>query len=413
MLRRLASLLLASLLIFTCAGALTRDELRAAYREIRSRRSDASPYLAEADPQDFTRAGALTVEAQQEALDYLNFLRRIAGLDPVSLSPLYTLRSQNAALLLAAGDALDHEPARPDGMDDELYESALLGTRLGNLARFNWMRPEILLDGVEYFARDDGSMNLPVLGHRRWLLNPYMAETGFGLANAVSGMSYVVMYAVDGGNASAAWDAVCWPASGAFPVELMRSEIAWSVSLNAALYDLAASAPAITLTEEISGARFSFDLSDGSGDGFCHLSTEACGAGSCLIFRPNLAAAGLDEYLQNQIWSVSIDGLRGTDGAEKSLAYQVEMTSLYAQDVANVELSQIEATLCTGEQLQLRASVIPSYADDLSVTWKSSDPSVADVDWTGLVTARSPGSCEITAGSANGRSDVCTVTVTG
>ena len=62
--------------------------------------------------------------------------------------------------------------------------------------------------------------------------------------------------------------------------------------------------------------------------------------------------------------------------------------------------------------LQLTADVVPAYADDLRVNWTSSDPSVADVDWTGVVTARAPGSCEISATSSNGRSDVCAVTVT-
>ena len=297
-------------------------------------------------------------------------------------------------------------------MDGALYESALLGTSQGNLVKFNWMRPEILLDGVEYFARDDGSMNLSVLGHRRWLLNPAMAETGFGLANAVSGMSYVVMYAVDDGNAAAQWERVCWPAAGAFPVELMRSQIAWSVSLNDALYDLSASAPVIELIEEISGAQFRFDLASGAGDGFCYLSTDACGSGSCLIFRPDLSGAGLDEYLQNQVWDVRIGGLRGVDGSDQSIEYRVEMVSLHPQDAVNVELSPLEATLRVGELLQLSADVIPAYADDLRVSWTSSDPAVADVDWTGIVTARAPGSCEITATSSNGRSDVCAVTVT-
>ncbi len=412
MLKRLICLLLAMSLCLSCACAATRDELRDAYRELANRRSGASPYAQEPDPNSCTSVGSLTDAAQQEALDYLNFLRWIAGLDPVALSPLYTLRSQNGALLLAANDALSHTPDQPAQMGDELYESALLGTSLGNLAKFNWMRPEILLDGVEYFARDDGSMNLAVLGHRRWLLNPAMAETGFGLANAQSGMSYVVMYAVDDGNASAQWDRVCWPAEGAFPVELMRSQIAWSVSLNDEIYDLSTSAPVIELTEEVSGAHFTFDLVGDSGDGFCHLSTEACGSGSCLIFRPDLSGAGLNEYLQNQVWRVRIGGLKGMDGSEKSIEYRVEMVSLYPQDPVNVELSQLEANLHVGEMLQLTAEVVPAYADDLRVTWTSSDPSVADVDWTGVVTARAPGSCEIRATSSNGRSDVCAVTVT-
>ena len=411
MLKRLICLLLATSLCLSSACAVSRDELRAAYRELADRRSGVSPYAQQPDPIQCTTPGCLTDAAQQEALDYLNFLRWIAGLDPVARSPLYSLRSQNGALLLAANDEISHTPDQPDQMDDALYESALLGTSQGNLAKFNWMRPEILLDGVEYFARDDGSMNLSVLGHRRWLLNPAMAETGFGLANAASGMSYVVMYAVDEGSASIPWDRVCWPAEGAFPVELMRSQIAWSVSLNDEIYDLSASTPVIELVEAVSGARFAFDLASASGDGFCYLSTEACGSGICLIFRPDLSGAGLDEYLQNQVWDVRIGGLKGWDGSDKSIEYRVEMVSLYPQDPVNVELSPLEATLHVGELLQLTAAVIPAYADDLRVSWTSSDPSVADVDWTGVVTARGPGRCEITATSANGRSDVCVVTV--
>ena len=411
MTKRLICLLLAAVLCSSWACAVSRDELRSAYRELVGRRSGESPYAEEPDPIGCTRTGSLTEAAQQEALDYLNFLRWIAGLKPVTRSPIYSLRSQNAALLLAANDEISHSPDQPEQMDDALYESALLGTSLGNLAKFNWMRPEILLDGVEYFARDDGSMNLSVLGHRRWLLNPAMAETGFGLANAASGMSYVVMYAVDEGSASIPWDRVCWPAEGAFPVELMRSQIAWSVSLNDEIYDLSASTPVIELVEAVSGAHFAFDLASASGDGFCYLSTEACGSGSCLIFRPDLSGAGLDEYLQNQVWDVRIGGLKGWDGSDKSIEYRVEMVSLYPQDPGNVELSPLEATLHVGELLQLTAAVIPAYADDLRVSWTSSDPSVADVDWTGVVTARGPGRCEITATSANGRSDACVVTV--
>lgn len=411
MTKRLICLLLATALCLSCACAVPRDELRAAYQELASRRSGTSPYADAPDPVGCTSAGSLTEAAQQEALDYLNFLRWIAGLDPVALSPLYSLRSQNAALLLAANDEISHTPGQPAQMDDALYESALLGASQGNLVKFNWMRPEILLDGVEYFVRDDGSMNLSVLGHRRWLLNPAMAETGFGLANAASGMSYVVMYAVDEGNASAQWDRVCWPAEGAFPVELMRSQIAWSVSLNDEIYDLRASTPVIELIEEVSGSRFAFDLASGAGDGFCHLSADACGSGICLIFRPDLSGAGLNEYLQNQVWDVRIGGLKGADGSDLPIEYRVEMVSLYPQDPVNVELSQLEATLRVGEMLQLTADVIPAYADDLRVSWTSSDPAVADVDWTGVVTARAPGSCEITATSSNGRSDACAVTV--
>ena len=410
MLRKLLCALVALLLASGSAQAMGRDEMRALWQELSASRSYASPYAQEPDTDRFS-PGALTQAAQADALGCLNFLRAVAGLSPVTLNPLYTLRAQSGALLLAANDILTHTPDQPEGMDDALYVTAYLGTSQGNIAKFNWMRPGILIDGVTYFARDDGDANLSTLGHRRWLLNPHMAETGFGLANAKSGMSYVTMYAVDDANADVQWDSVAWPAAGVFPVEMMRRELAWSISLNDAVYDAEASSPRVTLREENSGATFSFDARTGVGDGDCAFSREACGSGSCVIFRPDLDAAGIGEYVQNQRWTVSLTGLRLRDGSTAEISYTCEMFSLYPQDVANVELDTLEATLAPGGCLQLSASVVPEYADDLALYWSSSDEAVAVVDDSGLVTARSAGSCTISAQSANGRSDVCQVTV--
>lgn len=400
---------LALLLLWQGAAlALSREELRSAYEALCALRTDDAPYAEEPDAAAFV-AGSLKQEKLDCALAYLNFLRSVAGLRPVALSEIYNLRSQNAALLLAANDSISHSPPQPEGMHPDLYESALLGANLSNLARFNWMEPEILLEGIAYFARDDGDMNLSALGHRRWLLNPGMAETGFGLANAESGYSYVVMYAVDEG-APVDWDYVAWPAAQAFPVELMRSTLAWSLSLNDEIYDLDASEPVVRLREERSGAEFIF-RPDGDGDGYCTLSRESYGAGSCLIFRPELKKSELNEYLQNQRWQVEVSGLALRGGGEATISYVSEMVSLYPQDAVNVELSQLEARLQIGEMLALRADVIPSYADDLRVSWRSSDASVATVDFFGNVCAVNRGSCEIIAETANGRRDVCAVTV--
>lgn len=410
MLRKWICAGLALMLTLGSALAMDRTELRAAWREMTEARTEESPYAERPDAETFT-LGALTEEAQRDALALTNFLRDLAGLEPVALDALYTLRAQAGALVLAANDELNHEPVHPEGMPDDLYETGYSGTSLGNIAKFNWMRPTILLDGVTYFARDDGEGNLTQLGHRRWLLNPLMSATGFGLANAASGNSYVSMYAVDMENADAEWDYVAWPAAGAFPVELMRAELPWSISLNPELYDTAASRPVVTLTEEGSGAHFRFDLTDGTGDGYCRLSTERCGAGDCMIFLPKLAAAGIEEYVQNQVWMVEVTGLRGADGEEKAIGYTCEMASVYPQDVANVELDVIEATLAAGETMRLTASVVPGYADELGVAWRSSDSGVATVDASGMVTAVAPGACEITAESTNGRRDSCKLTV--
>ena len=70
-------------------------------------------------------------------------------------------------------------------------------------------------------------------------------------------------------------------------------------------------------------------------------------------------------------------------------------------------------TILNNSNLQLTAVVDPSTALDTSVTWSSSDESVATVNTNGLVTAKSVGTAIITA-TCNGDNDVnatCTLTV--
>jgi hypothetical protein len=224
-------------------------------------------------------------------------------------------------------------------------------------------------------------------------------------------MSYVMMYAHDLGRPEAQWDRVCWPAPGSFPAELIHDHLAWSVVLNPRTYDLGNLDPVVTLTEAGTGLRFQFRPARGTGDGFCALNLEGYGAGPCVVFRPDFAGTGFTDYLQNQRWHVRIDGLTGTDGTPRPMDYDVTMISLVVQDAVNVELSPLEATLSPGDALRLQADVIPAYADDLTVLWRSSDASVATVDEIGRVTAIAPGECEITATCAGGYEDRCRVVV--
>lgn len=399
-----------AVLLFPMAlAAENREEVREAYRAV-GELPEESPYARQPMTTAPHDPGALTDEATGDALVYLNFLRALAGLDAVEENRLYDSRCQHGAVLLAALDYADHNAPCPEDMNRDFYESAHLGTASSNLAKFNWMRPSVLREGLAYFVRDDGDANLPVLGHRRWLLNPTMAETGFGLANSRTGMSYVVMYAHDFGNAGAQWETVKWPAEGAFPAELMHGDLAWSVSLNPEIYDAEHSEIEVTLTEENSGMTFSFDCTQQSGDGFCTVSMENYG-GPCLIFRPDFEGTDFTDYQQNQRWTVKIVGLSRMDGAMAALEYTVEMISLYVQEVANIEMSRLDASMQPGETLTLTANVVPAYADDLSVLWSSSDETVATVDEAGLVTAIGTGICEIRAESANGRYDACEITV--
>ena len=79
--------------------------------------------------------------------------------------------------------------------------------------------------------------------------------------------------------------------------------------------------------------------------------------------------------------------------------------------VESVSLDRTNANLEVGQTLTLTATVLPENADDKSVEWKSANPTVAEVDQNGNVTAVGEGSAEITA-TAGGKSATCSVTVT-
>ncbi|MCM1290559.1 MAG: Ig-like domain-containing protein [Prevotella sp.] len=76
-----------------------------------------------------------------------------------------------------------------------------------------------------------------------------------------------------------------------------------------------------------------------------------------------------------------------------------------------VTLDKTEASIFKGESLQLSATITPDDADDKSITWSSSDETVASVSETGLVTALKAGQTTITATHAEGLSATCILTV--
>ena len=78
--------------------------------------------------------------------------------------------------------------------------------------------------------------------------------------------------------------------------------------------------------------------------------------------------------------------------------------------VTGVSLDSEELSLTVGGTAALNATVSPDNATNKTVTWSTSNPSVATVDANGLVTAVAPGEATITA-TAGGVSAACEVTV--
>ncbi len=82
-------------------------------------------------------------------------------------------------------------------------------------------------------------------------------------------------------------------------------------------------------------------------------------------------------------------------------------------DVESIELNKTELELKAGSSETLTAIVLPENATDKTVTWNSSDPSVATVDNDGKVTAVAEGGATIIARStANGKLTEATCVIT-
>ncbi len=85
-----------------------------------------------------------------------------------------------------------------------------------------------------------------------------------------------------------------------------------------------------------------------------------------------------------------------------------------AVKVSSISVAPSSKTLEVGGTQQLTATVSPDNALDQTVTWSTSNSSVATVSSTGLVTAVAAGTCTITATAhdGSGKTGTCAITVT-
>ncbi|MBR3307691.1 MAG: leucine-rich repeat protein [Lachnospiraceae bacterium] len=136
-------------------------------------------------------------------------------------------------------------------------------------------------------------------------------------------------------------------------------------------------------------------------------------------------------YTDEMTWSVSkgsdrisltdgvVKGLKVTDADDPAvikLAVGDKLASckiIVLQSVTSISLSKTSVTLDAGGSIQLTCSVSPSTASDKTVSWTSSDESIATVDENGKVTAVNKGECiiTVTALDGGGAKKECKVTV--
>lgn len=87
---------------------------------------------------------------------------------------------------------------------------------------------------------------------------------------------------------------------------------------------------------------------------------------------------------------------------EKSIMLRVSNPPPWVP-VTGISLDEDRFTLLEGEGRTLIATVSPSHASNKAVIWSSSDPQVAEVNGSGVVTAKNPGNAIITATTMEGQ----------
>ena len=269
--------------------------------------------------------GRVKPAAIQAATDRLTALRKLAGLPGVTMDTALNENAQYGAVLLAVLGYLEHEPAKPAGMDDAFYKQGYEATSTSNLAAGNNMTHSV--DGL---MDDSDSSNIDRLGHRRWQLNPALSKVGFGYARNTNSRygQYVTEKVFDTSGAYVDYDFVGWPASGDFPSGQLFFEphTAWSVSLNPGKYSAPSqSAITVTLTRDSDNRKWTFSGSNyspsDSGEYFI-VDNQGFGIDNCIVFRPS----GITEY--DGLYTVEIAGLKDRKGNAVNFAYQVNFFDL-------------------------------------------------------------------------------------
>ena len=100
-----------------------------------------------------------------------------------------------------------------------------------------------------------------------------------------------------------------------------------------------------------------------------------------------------------------------TNNSKASTAKAESSTEAKNVEVENVTLKASKSKIEINEELTIVATVTPISANNKSLTWKSSDNSIATVSSSGVVKAIKDGTVSITATSSNGKSATLNITV--
>ena len=297
--------------------------------------------------------GEVKAVVQQNALNRFNNYRRLAGLGSVTINSEYTKYAQGAAVVNAANNVMTHYPTKPEDMPDTFFQICEYGDCHCNIADYWGYHPAIgpLCFSVDMWMDDSDQYNIAQLGHRRWMLNPTMAQTGFGCATSTEEWLHTAVFAFDNSAKASDYDFISWPPSGYMvnDTSFFTTSCAWSVSLNPDKYDLSNMRNVRVELKNSRGEKWNF--SNNAADGFFNIDLQLYGStGNAIIFRP----VGINKY--ERTYTVTIDGIRNKAGKAETLVFEVEFFS--SDDVK--ETTTVPTTTPTTEPTTIPPTTEPT-----------------------------------------------------
>lgn len=265
-------------------------------------------------------AGVLRPETQSGFIAALNSLRARHGLAPVRHDASADRAVAEAALMMAANDALSHDP--PPSW--KCWTAAGAGAAGSSNLLGGVSSPYLPYeddDGIlaEWLIEGDGDE----IGHRRWLLDPYLEQTALGRVVAVlpggvrtdSAVMKVFNASADSPRSSRSYrpvpEFVAWP-QGDYPRAFFssRARFSFSVSQDPADPDVMNGVDFSEAQVSISDGEQNLPIRDQLWD------NEGYGVANCLSWR-------VDGIVAGRTYSVKISGVRGATRQEYSYTFRI------------------------------------------------------------------------------------------
>lgn len=223
----------------TAIDTTSQRAVRDAYRRFWLRGDETRPRWIGGDTER-CRPGRLADTSTRRQLQAINFARRMTGLAKVDLDPSTVEHAQAAALIMTAKHAVSHYPPRDwPCWTRRGYEAAAQS----NL--YEGKRRQSNSDKIEAYLDDWGGNNHRV-GHRRWLLYPYLAAVGIGGTDRAN-VTHLFGTPFDATAPNPQW--VAWPSAGWFPNKL-DPRGRWSLSSGADGTDFSQARVSVTFDDK-------------------------------------------------------------------------------------------------------------------------------------------------------------------